>query len=221
MALPLVSDVTAAARALIGDTGASGAGEVYIDAVLIPFVQRAYRYAARYMRTKGVSVLRKQSAAIAVTVGQTTLTRPSGATPNYPADMLRPLHLREKQTGGGLVYVQMRMSDGFLPDQPTAAEMGLWDWRLDTVFFIGSTQNRDIQIQYEAELAAVTAAGDSLLIPDSIDALAGLVAAYAAESRDEQTNSDRLQKLAERDLDLLAASELLLRKAAGAKWGTA
>ena len=64
MALPLVSDVTLAARALIGDTGASGAGEVYVDAVLFPFVNRAYRYAARYMRTKGVSILRKQSAAV-------------------------------------------------------------------------------------------------------------------------------------------------------------
>ena len=222
MALPLVSDITAATRAIVCDNGSNGAGagEVYTDAVLIPFVNRAYRYAARYLRAKGVALLRKQSAAIAVTAGQTALTRSPAAAPNFPADMLRPLAIRERPTGGAVgTYTMMKSSENFLPDKALVAKLGLWDWRGDTVQFMGATVNVDVQLQYEGELAAVTVAGDTILIPDGIDALAGLTASYAAESRDEMENSEKLRQVAERDLDLIVAGELMLKRAAGAMWG--
>ena len=221
MSLPLVSDVMTATRALMSDVGAAGAGECYTDAILLPFVARGYRYAGRYLRAKGVGIVRKQSAAIAVTSGQTTLTRSPGAAPNFPADMLRPIEVRERPTGGAVgTYKTMRVNDGFFPDQALGTELKIWDWRLDQLITPGSTTSSiDVQIQYEADLPALTTVGDSILIPDSIDALANLAAACAAASRDEQANATALQTMGERDLDLLAASELLIRKAQGARWG--
>src|SRR5271169_5559531 len=220
MALPLVSDITAAARPLLTDTFAAGAGETYTDAVLLPFVQRAYRYAARYLRAKQVSILRYQSSPIKLAVGQTTFTRAPGAAPNFPADMIRPIMLRERPTGGGQKYKNLKISDNFLPDQNAGTELALFDWRNDTLEFIGATVDIDVQMQYEADLPALTDVSSTILIADSVDALAGLVAAYASESRDEQTNSTRLQTIAERDLDLVAAAELIVRRAKGAQFGS-
>lgn len=219
MALPQVSDVTAAARPLLTDTFASGAGETYTDDVLLPFVQRAYRYAARYLRAKQVSILRYQSSPIKLAVGKTAFTRSPGTAPNFPTDMVRPIMLRERPSGGGQKYKNMKISDNFLPDQDAGKELALFDWRNDTLEFIGATVDVDIQMQYEADLPELTDVDDTILIPDSVDALAGLVAAFAAESRDEQTNSTRLQTNAERDLDLIAAAELLVRRAKGAQFG--
>jgi hypothetical protein len=222
MALPLVSDINATTRAKLSDNGSTGAGtgEVYTDAVLLPFVNMAYRYAARYLRTKGMGLLRKQSVAIAVTIGQTALTRSPGAAPNFPADMLRPIALRERPTGGGVgTYTRMNSSDNFLPDRAAGPKLLLWDWRGDTIQFIGSTVNEDVQLQYEGDLAPLAGPSDTVLIPDGIDALACLTASFAAESRDEGENSEKLRQLGERDLDLIVAAELMLKKAAGAAWG--
>lgn len=216
MALPVGTDVTEAARALLTDVD----GEVYSDAVLLPFLQRAYRYAARYMRGKGVTLVRKQSAVIAMTIGQTTLTRSPGSAPNYPSDLLRPLQLRERQTGGGGLFTVMKLSEGFLPDQAAQDSFGLWEWRADTIYVPLAKQNRDVQIMYDADLTAITTVNDTLLIPDSTDALAAIVASFAAATRDEQTNSEKLRQLGERDLDLIVASELIARRAHGAQWGT-
>ena len=216
MALYVGTDVTEQARALLTDT----AGEVYTDAKLFPFLKRAYRYAQRYLRTKEVSLLIKQSSSIALTVGSTTFTRPSGSLPNYPADMLRPLQLREKQTGGAGRFTLMNMANGFLPDQDAQDALGLWVWRNDLITTLGAKQNKDVQILYEADLTALTSVNDTLYIPDSLDPLAAITASFAAATRDEQVNSEKLRQIGERDLDLIAQSEKLLLRAKGATWQT-
>ena len=221
MALPLVSDVTAQVRTLMGDIGNAGAGETYTDAVLIPFVQRAYRYAARYLRARGVGLLRRQSTTIATTAGQSAIGR--SASPTYPVDLLRPLALRERLTGSGLAFQNMQpgQNNSFLPDftGTTVTAFKIWDFRDDSILVPASTQNNDVQILYEAELPAVTIAADTLKIPDGLDALASLTAVYAAGSRDEQANAAALKAAALEDLDLIAACEKEARQAKTAQWG--
>lgn len=218
MPLPLVSEITVAARVLMGDVSqTSTVGEAYPDVILIPFVARAYRYAARYLRAQGVGLFRKESAAILLAVGKTQFNRIS-PTPLYPSDMLRPIQLREAPASGG-TYQIMKLSDGFLPDQPISGTLKIWDWREDELRFPGASVDTNVQIQYESELSVVTAGTDTCLIPDSLDALAALTAAYAALSRDEKDNALALQTMAEKDLDLIAVSEKIARKAAGAAWG--
>ncbi len=224
MALPLVSEVTAQVRSLVGDIGNSGAGETYTDAVLLPFVQRAYRLAARYLRAQGVGLLRRQSAAITLTAGQSAISR--SVSPTFPVDLLRPLALREKLTGAGTVpYVNMQpgQNNAFLPDMTGQVVTAFkhWDYRDDQILVPVSTQSNDVQILYEADLPAVTTVGDTIKIPDSLDAMAGLVASFVAQSRDEKTNSDRLFRQATTDLDLIARGESDARKAKTAGWGGA
>lgn len=216
MALPVGTEIADAARALLTDID----GDTYDDATLLPFLQRAYRYAARYLRAKKVGLLRKQSGVLALTIGQTTLTRTPGAVPNYPSDMLRPIALRERQTGGGAKFTNMVMSDGFLPDRDADDVLGHWDWRDDKIETLGAKQNRDVQVLYEADFPAIATINDTFLIPDSLDALAAIAASFAAATRDEQTNSEKLRQLGERDLDLVAASELMVRAARGAQFGS-
>lgn len=222
MALPLVSDVTAQVRTLMTDIGNAGAGETYTDAVLIPFVQRAYRFAARYLRARGVGLLRRQSSTVAVTAGQGAIGR--SVSPTYPADLLRPLALRERLTSSGLAFQNMQpgQNNSFLPDftGSTVTAFKIWDFRDDNILVPVSSQNNDVQILYEAELPAVTVVGDTLKIPDGLDALAGLAASYAAGSRDEQANAATLMAAALQDLDLIAACEKEARQAKTAQWGS-
>lgn len=208
-----VATVHATARAILADTG-----ETYDDDVLFPFTKIAHRKAARALRGAGMGLFQKQSSAITVTAAVTAISRSSA--PTYPSDLLRPIRLREKPTGS-TYYQRMNSSDGFLPDQAASTTgLAIWDWRNDTILVPACTINVDVQILYEAELAALTGPSSLIVIPDGIDPMAKMVASMVARSRDEKETAKEWWDEAMEDLAQIAAAEAAAKQARSVEWGS-
>ena len=214
MALPTVSDVNSQARSIVADTSP----DWLTDAILLPYVQRAYRKAARVLRAAGVRLLVKDSASISVAAATITLNRGSGT--QYPSDLVRPLILKERAAAPpGQAYTQMQQSQEFFPEDTPGGLRKLWDWRGDVICIPAASGTSDIIIRYEAELPALTGNSSEILIVDGMDAIALLTAGYAAQARDEQSTSQQFIASAMDDLSNLIQSELGAKVARGAAMG--
>jgi len=209
-----VQNVYDLARTKCGDSTSSA--EWMTDAMLLIFINEAYRFSARFLRSEGMGLLRKISASISITAGGGAVTR--AVAPVYPTDMIRPYELQERLTTGPGAWQRMNEAvEGFFPET-AATTFDLWDWRDDTIYVKPSSVNRDIRISYEAELTALATTASVVLIPDSLDPMAKLVASYALRSRDEVAYAKELEESAIRDLALIAKSEKALKLAKGGRW---
>lgn len=144
-----LADVYEQARAALGDP----AGDVWLNSVLFPHVQAAYREVLRVLRSAGMQRFRRQASVTALSAGATSIPALS-----LPTDFLRPLEIREKVSGSASVYSNMAYGQGLLPEDRTAkAKREVWGWRDGLIRTIPSTGLTDHLIQYEADLFNVTA----------------------------------------------------------------
>lgn len=215
MALPTVADVNSQVKYIVADS----AGDYLTDAYLLPYIQRAYRKAARVLRAAGMRLLTKDSSAIVVTAAVVKLER-SGAGTLYPSDLVRPLVLRERPSAPpGGSWSQMSQQHELFYDATAAASRKVWDWRSDTIYLPAATASTDIVIRYEAEIPALTGNSSEIIILDALDAVALLAAAYVAQARDEQQASAKFTEIAMEDLQLIAQAETGLKAARAASFG--
>lgn len=215
MALPTVSDVNGQVRSILADS----TPDVFTDAILLPYIQRAYRKAARVLRAAGMRLLIKDSASITVVAATVKLERSGGGT-LYPSDLIRPLVLRERLTSTPTAgWSQMSQQHELFYDATAATSRKVWDWRSDIIYFPAASASTDIVVRYEAELPSLTGNASEILILDSLDAVSLLAAAYAAQARDEQQMSERFTAMAAEDLQLIAQSETGIMAARAASFG--
>lgn len=173
------------ARALVNDS----AGAVFTDALLMPFLNSAYRGLQRELAENGVSVLAEQqdlSLAADPTTGVTPTEISDVSSPQLPTDCLMPHMLWERATANTTdVFVPMEKftsGGGMLNLQPSNY-LRLWEWREDKVNLIGATQAITVRIRYEKVLPVLTLGTDPVQIRSATDPLAFATAALAARSR--------------------------------------
>jgi len=182
------------ARSLANDA----AGAVFSDAVLLPFLNSAYRALQRELAESGVSVLVSQvDIDLPLTDGVTNTVISDVSTPQLPTDLLVPHQLWEQATGSSDIFSPMEKITGGLPNFQPAARLRMWEWREDTIQLIGATQETTVRIRYEKSLPGIVLGTDPLQIRSSIDALAYAVAAMAARSRGAQALAADMFALAE------------------------
>jgi len=182
------------ARSLANDA----AGAVFSDAVLIPFLNSAYRALQRELAESGVSVLVSQvDIDLPLTNGLTNTVISDVSAPQLPTDLLAPHQLWEQPTGSSDIFSRMEKITGGLPNFQPAPRLRMWEWREDTIQLIGSTQETTVRIRYEKSLPAIVLGTDPLQIRSSIDPLAYAVAAMAARSRGAQALAADMFALAE------------------------
>lgn len=218
--IPTLAEIYETARATLADTSS----EAFTDTVLSPFAKRACQKAARYLRSQGVSLFRKQSANISVSAATVQLARSGGTT--YPTDMLRPIEIRERlATETDADFKPMRCQPGFLPAEvAVSANRQYWDWINDTIVFPAASANSILQIQYEAYFTdpasyITNPASTNIAIPEAGEAIGLLIAAYAFYSRDEVNNGDRAYQQAMDDLGMIAAAEKAVETSRAARYG--
>lgn len=219
--VPNLGEIYEAARATLADV----AGDVYTDTVLAPFAKRACHKAARYLRSRGSSIFRKEATGISALSTTTQLERTAGGSAvTYPADMLRPLELREK-LAADTEYKALRCQNGFLPsDVPVGSYRQYWDWISDKIVFPAGTAATTLQLQYEAgftDPASWTSSPGTttIQIPEAGDAIAWLVAAYAFASRDERENAAYAYQTGMDDLAQIADADNNVATARAARYG--
>lgn len=176
------SDVQTLARAMLNDADVA-AGDVFLDAVLLPFVQSAYRRLQRALSDSGVSVLIKEST---LTIGANVLfISNSGTTPTLPSGFLTPHSIREKLSGSTDKFTKMNKHVDGLPDVTPAPNLRIWEWKDNSIYFVGASEIVDILLRHEQQLTNLTQAGGdaTVKINGSEEALAFRTAAMAATSR--------------------------------------
>jgi hypothetical protein len=192
------------ARALVNDSSAA----VFTDALLLPFLNSAYRGLQRELAENGVSVLaEQQDLALATdpTSGITPAEISDTSSPQLPTDCLVPHMLWERATAATTdVFVPMEKftSGGSMLNLQPSGYLRLWEWREDKINLIGATQAVTVRIRYEKVLPALTLGTDPVQIRSATDPLAFATAALAARSRGARALA----------LDLLGAAQMSTEK---------
>jgi hypothetical protein len=209
-----VTNVHDLARAHLGDV----AKEIWTDAVLLDFSKPAYRKVQRALRASGMPLIHTVQSAV-LTIPASTVTIGRLTTPALPGDLLRPRAIRTKLTASG-AYKVISKSEVFISDEAAVATpIDRWDWRGDFIYLSLCSAECKLQMIYEASLTDLAAVGDTLGIPDILDAMAAMVASFACASRDELADAKNYMDLAMSDLGMIAKGEIDVSKAIGKLMG--
>lgn len=109
------------------------------------------------------------------------------ATPVLPSDLRAIYEVWEQIEGSGLPFQPMMQPQGPLPSQYQGPYLGLWEYREDRLYMLGSTSTEQLRIRYESR-QPVIASGSNLAdtqigILSSVNALATIVAYVYARAR--------------------------------------
>lgn len=191
---PLYTDVTAKARALLNDKGTVG-GATYQDAFLQDYVQIAQDILVSCLVAGSVERMKFRSQ-FTVNAGTTVLgfsweTPATGMQLLLPDEFISADQLWEAKVGGlNEDYVPMS-GPNELPRIQKSSTLQFWAQTDGHVNFIGCTTDRDVRMDYWSGLGAVDPAG-RMLIVNSGNALAAIVAGLAAGARTQHEAANRL-----------------------------
>jgi hypothetical protein len=186
-----------------GITATPGEGQIFTDNPAIspfvqPFLNASIREVYRELRNIGAPTLLKDNILIE---GLTPINGPQGlgltdpavqvylsyggyfdgSTINsnlvLPGDLLYPERVYERQTGTNNSFTLMSHAQEGLPSRPQYPTLGEWEWRTDQIWFVGSTQMRDIRLRYYCALPqffspALDLSTTFVPVLDSFDAIA-------------------------------------------------
>ena len=180
--------ITSLVRSLLNDAQ----GNLFTDAVLLPYVNSAYRKVQRALGNTGgggfiqddvllvVAGVSAADASLQVCVSDAT------APPNQlPTDLLVPMKLWERPNGSTDDFVEMvdLTRHGGLPSRVQDTTLSVWEWRADGLWFVGATQDTQIRVRYlkaYPDLADVTS---PVLVRNAQEALAYATAGLAGWAR--------------------------------------
>ena len=171
------------ARSIVNDAS----GQVFTDAVLMPFLNSAYRTLQRELAENGVTVLEAQlDLDLPLTDGLTPTEISDTSSPQLPSDCLAPHTLAEMATGTTDLFISMEKITAGLPNFQPGGYLRMWEWLEDKVNLIGATQAITVRLRYEKVLPVLCAGTDPVQIRSSIDPLGYGTAAMAARSRGQR-----------------------------------
>jgi hypothetical protein len=160
--------------------GTQGPGQIN----LIPYMNVAYRKIQRSLANIGSTVFTEDD--IYAMVPALAQVDPSAlVTYQPPGDLLNPLKLWERQAGSADDFVEMidMTERGGLPSQMQGPALGFWEWRVDAIYFVGATQDRQIRLRYQKQLPDLIDSTSPVLIRSCRNALTFFTAALASEAR--------------------------------------
>jgi hypothetical protein len=169
-----------------------GLGAVFTDAVLIPYLNQAYRKVQRGLANIGSNNFINDDVLLvvaAVTGGdsgtQTSITDNTAPPNQLPVDLLEPVRIWERPNGSTDDFFDMTnlTQHGGLPSRPQGQDLSVWEWRMDGIYFIGATQDIQIRLRYKRALPSLADGTSVLLIRNCQEAVSYLAAALAAGAR--------------------------------------
>jgi len=180
--------ITSLVRSLLNDAQ----GNLFTDAVLLPYVNSAYRKVQRALGNTGgggfiqddvllvVAGVSAADASLQVCVSDAT------APPNQlPTDLLVPMKLWERPNGSTDDFVEMvdLTRHGGLPSRVQDTTLSVWEWRADGLWFVGATQDTQIRMRYLKAYPDLADATSPVLVRNAQEALAYATAGLAGWAR--------------------------------------
>src|SRR5260370_2835758 len=163
--------ITSLVRSLLNDSQ----GNLFIDTVLRPYANSAYRGVQRALGNSGaggfisddtllvVAAVAAQDASLQVSITDAT------APPNQlPTDLLVPVKLWERANGSSDDFAEMvdLTRHGGLPSRAHDVVLSIWEWRADGIYFLAPTQDTQIGLRYLKAFPDFTHASSPVLIPN-------------------------------------------------------
>ena len=180
--------ITALVRSLLNDA----AGNLFTDAVLLPYVSSGYRKAQRALANiQSGSFLTDNVLLVVPAVAQVdasaqvSITDATAPPNQLPPDLLVPVKLWERANGSSDDFAEMTDltdHDG-LPSEQQGLTLNYWEWRADGLYFLGATRDTQIRLRYQKSYPDLSDATSPVLIRHSQEALAYAAAALAGAAR--------------------------------------
>src|SRR6266849_3684490 len=180
--------ITALVRSLLNDA----AGNLFTDAVLLPYVNSAYRKVQRALAniesgsflTDNV-LLVVSAVAQADASAQVSITDATAPPNQFPTDLLVPMKLWERANGSSDDFIEMTDLTGHdgLPSEPQTQMLRYWEWRADGLYFLGATRDTQIRLRYQKSYPDLTDATSPVLVRHAQEAIAYAAAAMAGAAR--------------------------------------
>ena len=180
--------ITSLVRSLLNDAQ----GNLFTDAVLLPYANSAYRKVQRAIGNIGGGGFIQDDALLIVpgvaqvdTSLQIAITDATAPPNQLPTDLLVPMKLWERASGSSDDFVEMvdLSQHGGLPSRAQGRTLSVWEWRADGVYFLGATQDTQIRLRYLKAYPDLTDASSPVLVRNAQEAIAYATAALAGWSR--------------------------------------
>ena len=180
--------ITSLVRSLLNDAQ----GNLFTDAVLLPYLNSAYRKLQRAIGNGGGGGFIQDDALLVVpavaqvdTSLQVSITDATAPPNQLPTDLLLPLKLWERPNGSSDDFLEMvdLTRHGGLPSRAQDVTLSVWEWRADGLYFLGATQDTQIRLRYSKAYPDLTDATSPVLVRNSQEALAYATAALAGWAR--------------------------------------
>lgn len=210
---PTMGKIMNLARSKVNDTfrGLGGQqGRILSNnaAFTIPFFNDALETIGRKLRTEGVkwpvkdnyimanvTAMQESNPAIQIYIGYDGFFDGSkiNPTPFLPPDLAQPYDLSEQNAGSGLPFYPMGQPQGGLPSCIQGPKLGVWEWRSNRIYMVGSTQTKNLRLKYLAGVPTYEQIDPSLFdktqvgIADCSTAMANLIAAAYGTARGGDT----------------------------------
>jgi hypothetical protein len=180
--------ITSLVRALLNDSQ----GNLFTDAVLLPYANSAYRKTQRALGNAGSGGFIQDDVLLVVpalaqvdTSLQVSLTDATAPPNQLPTDLLVPIKIWERGNGSSDDFVEMAdlSQHGGLPSRAQGLTLGVWEWRGDGIYFLGATQDTQIRLRYLKAYPDFTDATSPVLVRNSQEAIGYATAALAGWAR--------------------------------------
>ena len=210
--------VLTTARACLNDQAAN----LFSDAVLLPYLNAAYRQIQRALAVAGgplfivddVYFLAVPAVVTPDPQVHTSLTDAGWSNgsaltnpPQLPVDLLEPVKVFSRPSGSQQDYQEVTdlTEHGGLPSVPQSNLLGSYEWRQDGLYFIGATVTNDLRLRYKKALPDITQGSDPILIRQAADCISFNTAAMAAMARGSPL-ADKWSQAGETALEALVAA---------------
>lgn len=180
--------ITALVRSLLNDA----AGNLFTDAVLLPYVNSAYRAVQRALANAGAGGFLTDNTLLVVPAisaadpsVQVSITDATAPPNQLPSDLLAPSKIWERANGSTDDFAEMvdLSQHGGLPSRVQGVTLGVWEWRGEGIYFLGATQDTQIRLRYAKAYPDLTDATSPVLVRNAQEAIAYASAALAAWAR--------------------------------------
>jgi hypothetical protein len=180
--------VTALVRSLLNDA----AGNLFTDAVLLPYANSAYRKVQRALANIQSGTFLNDNVLLVVSAVscvdssvQVSITDATAPPNQLPTDLLVPLKLWERPNCSTDDFVEMTdlTNHGGLPSQAQDVDLEFWEWRADGLYFIGATQDTQIRLRYQRTYPDLVDATSPVLVRNAQEAIGYFTAAMASAAR--------------------------------------
>jgi hypothetical protein len=180
--------ITALVRSLLNDA----AGNLFTDAVLLPYVNSAYRKVQRALANIESGTFLTDNVLLVVSAvaqadasAQVSITDATAPPNQLPTDLLVPMKLWERASGSSDDFIEMTDLTGHdgLPSEPQTQMLRYWEWRADGLYFLGATRDTQIRLRYQKTYPDLTDATSPVLVRHAQEAIAYAAAAMAGAAR--------------------------------------